>query len=72
MEFGDLLFTLVNLARFAGVHPERSLADSVKKFEKRFKHMEKNVSDNGQDLKQASMTQLNLLWEDAKKETDAI
>jgi tetrapyrrole methylase family protein/MazG family protein len=72
MEFGDLLFTLVNLARFAGVHPERSLAGSVKKFEKRFKHMEKNVSDNGQDLKQASMAQLNLLWEDAKKETDAI
>lgn len=72
MEFGDLLFTLVNLARFAGVHPERSLSCSVKKFEKRFKHMEKNISDNGRDLKQASMAQLNLLWEDAKKETDAI
>ena len=40
MEFGDVLFTLMNVARLAGIHPETALSQSTQKFIKRFKHME--------------------------------
>jgi tetrapyrrole methylase family protein/MazG family protein len=67
LEFGDVLFTLVNVARFAKLHPETSLADSTRKFEKRFKHMEQAIAQNGQQLDAVSYTELNNLWEKAKK-----
>ena len=70
LEFGDVLFTLVNVARFAKLHPETSLADSTRKFEKRFKHMEQAISQNGQQLDAVSYTELNNLWEKAKKAED--
>jgi len=43
LEFGDVLFTLMNVARFAGIHPETALAESTNKFEKRFKFMETEI-----------------------------
>jgi MazG family protein len=67
LEFGDVLFTLVNVARFAKLHPETSLADSTRKFEKRFKHMEQALAQNGQQLDAISHTELNSFWESAKK-----
>ncbi|MBI5593873.1 MAG: nucleoside triphosphate pyrophosphohydrolase [Deltaproteobacteria bacterium] len=67
LEFGDVLFTLVNVARFAKLHPETCLADSTRKFEKRFKHMEQAISQNGQQLDAISYSELNSLWEKAKK-----
>ena len=67
LEFGDVLFTLVNVARFAKLHPETSLADSTRKFEKRFKHMEQAIAQNGQQLDAVSHTELNNFWERAKK-----
>jgi len=67
LEFGDVLFTLVNVARFAKLHPETSLADSTRKFEKRFQHMEQAIAQNGQQLNAVSYTELNSLWEKAKK-----
>ncbi len=70
LEFGDVLFTLVNVARFAKLHPETSLADSTRKFEKRFKHMEQAIAQNGQQLNAVSYTALNNLWEKAKKAED--
>ncbi|MFH0995171.1 MAG: nucleoside triphosphate pyrophosphohydrolase [Pseudomonadota bacterium] len=67
LEFGDVLFTLVNVARFAKLHPETSLADSTRKFEKRFKHMEQALAHNGRQLDAVSHTELNSYWESAKK-----
>ncbi len=68
LEFGDILFTLVNVARFARIHPETSLADSVKKFEMRFKHMEKAAAKQGEGIESVSREEFDLLWENAKKE----
>ncbi|MCX5881049.1 MAG: nucleoside triphosphate pyrophosphohydrolase [Deltaproteobacteria bacterium] len=67
LEFGDVLFTLVNVARFAKLHPETSLADSTRKFEKRFRHMEQAIAQNSQQFNAVSYTELNNLWEKAKK-----
>ena len=67
MEFGDVLFTLVNVARFAKLHPETSLADSTRKFEKRFKHIEQTLTQNGQQIDAVSYSDLNNLWEKAKQ-----
>jgi MazG family protein len=66
LEFGDVLFTLVNVARFARIHPEFSLRDSTKKFENRFKYMEKLVKENGKDIESASREKMDALWETAK------
>jgi len=67
MEFGDLLFTLVNVARFANIHPETSLSKSVKKFEKRFKFMEKEAEKSCSNLNSISHDEMNILWEKAKE-----
>ena len=66
LEFGDLLFTLVNVARFARIHPETSLADATRKFEKRFRHMEAVAAQDGVSLESVSHDELDRLWENAK------
>jgi len=72
MEFGDILFTLVNVARFARIHPETALTESIGKFEKRFRHMESTLSDEGKSLESVSYAELQRRWEKAKKETDPL
>jgi len=67
LEFGDVLFTMVNVARFARVHPETALAGSTKKFEKRFKYMEKMILEKGQNIESVSHEEMEKLWEEAKK-----
>jgi MazG family protein len=67
VEFGDILFTLVNVARFAAIHPETALKDSIKKFETRFRNMEKTVAKSGRNLDALSRNELDMLWEDVKK-----
>jgi MazG family protein len=67
LEFGDILFTLVNVARFAGIHPETALSDSVKKFEKRFRCMEKKIQNNGKKIEETSRQELHTLWKEVKK-----
>ena len=49
-EFGELLFTLVNLCRLAKIHPETALAGTVKRFELQVKKMEKLISGNNPEL----------------------
>lgn len=70
LEFGDILFTLVNVARFVQVHPETSLIGSVKKFEKRFRYMEKAINAQGRTMASMSKSELNDLWEMAKSKVD--
>ncbi len=67
LEFGDVLFTLVNIARFANIHPETALTGAVKKFEERFKHMEKIILETGRAIEDVSQDEKNRLWEEAKK-----
>ena len=66
-EFGDILFTLVNVARFAEIHPETALKDSIKKFETRFRNMEKTVAESGRALESVSRNELDMMWEEVKK-----
>jgi MazG family protein len=70
LEFGDLLFTLTNIARFTGIHPETAISGSVKKFETRYKHMEQALFSAGKSLSDLSADEKNRLWERAKKETE--
>jgi uncharacterized protein YabN with tetrapyrrole methylase and pyrophosphatase domain len=69
MELGDVLFTLVNVARLARIHPETALTRSIQKFEKRFRHMEEKLLSDGRELASTSRSELDRLWEQAKVET---
>jgi tetrapyrrole methylase family protein/MazG family protein len=66
LEFGDLLFTLMNVARFVRVHPELALAASTQKFVRRFKIMEKVASEKGRKLNSLTLEEMDVLWEAAK------
>jgi len=67
-EVGDLLFMAVNLARFLGVHPELALQKANKKFEKRFRYMERRAKEMGKELKEMDIEQMEELWQEAKGE----
>ena len=67
MEFGDLLFTLTNMARFAHIHPETALNDAIGKFKKRFKYMETVLAEKGGDMDAASRKEMDHLWDEAKR-----
>jgi tetrapyrrole methylase family protein / MazG family protein len=66
-EFGDLFFTLVNIARRMGIDPEASLRQSNRKFYTRFTYMEKLCRERGLNLGQLSFDAQNALWEEAKQ-----
>jgi nucleoside triphosphate diphosphatase len=65
-EVGDILFSVVNLARFLGLDPEVTLKHSNLKFKERFQEMEREASGLGQRLSQLSKEKLELLWLAAK------
>lgn len=66
-EFGDLLFSLVNYARFAGINPEEALERTNKKFIKRFNYLEAEVNKNGGKLSDMSLEEMDAYWKEAKK-----
>lgn len=66
-EFGDLLFSLVNYARFIGVNPEDALERTNKKFLKRFKHIEEQAQKQGKNLKEMTLKEMDAFWDEAKK-----
>lgn len=66
MEFGDVLFTMVNVARFARIHPETALTRSIHKFESRFHHMEEKALESGRDIDSLSFQEMHVLWDEAK------
>jgi ATP diphosphatase len=65
-EVGDLLFVAVNVARFLGVDPETALRRSNRKFERRFRYLEKAIKASGRELKDASLEEMDALWNEAK------
>ena len=67
-ELGDLIFALVNYARFIGVNPEDALERTNKKFIKRFQHLESKAKEMGRSLKDMTLAEMDVFWEEAKKE----
>ncbi|MGE5709046.1 MAG: nucleoside triphosphate pyrophosphohydrolase [Nitrospira sp.] len=66
-EFGDVLFSLVNLARFVKVNPEDALRQSINRFAERFQYIEAQATASGRTINDLSVEEMNRLWEDAKK-----
>jgi MazG family protein len=66
-EFGDLLFSIVNLARFWGVTPEEALRKTTEKFIRRFGYIEDVLKVQGRDVKTATLEEMDAIWEEAKK-----
>jgi MazG family protein len=68
-EIGDLLFSVVNLSRFAGVDPEEALRGSNLRFTRRFKQVECLVEEQDKEMTAMSLQELDALWNEAKKAT---
>ena len=66
-EFGDLLFSLVNYARFIKINPEDALEKTNKKFIHRFKYLENKVLEMGKPLKDMTLAEMDVFWNEAKK-----
>lgn len=66
-EFGDVLFSLVNYARFLDINPENALERTNKKFIRRFRYLEKRAGEAGKTLKDMSLAEMDVFWEEAKK-----
>ncbi|GIV59398.1 MAG: nucleoside triphosphate pyrophosphohydrolase [Rhodothermaceae bacterium] len=65
-EFGDLLFALVNYARFVGVNPENALRRTNDKFVRRFRHIEQRLAETGRSLAEAGLAEMDRYWDEAK------
>lgn len=65
-EFGDLLFSLVNYARFMKINPDEALERTNKKFISRFKYLEDSARANGQNLSDMNLEQMDVYWNEAK------
>ena len=66
-EIGDLLFVLVNLARFMKVDPEQALRRTNRKFRRRFGHIERRLAEQGKTLADSNIEEMEALWQEAKK-----
>ncbi len=65
-ELGDVLFALVNVARFVGADPEDSLRRTIDKFIRRFQHIEHQLDAQGKAPQDATLEEMDTLWDDAK------
>ena len=66
-EFGDLLFSLINYARFIDINPEDALEKTNKKFIKRFQYLESKAKELGKSLKNMTLAEMDIFWNEAKK-----
>lgn len=66
-EFGDLLFSLINYARFIKINPENALEKTNKKFIKRFQYLEEKAKENGKSLEDMTLAEMDIYWNEAKK-----
>jgi nucleoside triphosphate diphosphatase len=65
-EYGDLLFAMANLARHLGIDPEAALRGANAKFERRFRHIERELEARGRTPAQSDLAEMDDLWNDAK------
>lgn len=66
-ELGDLIFSLVNFARFIDLNPETAVERTNRKFIKRFQHLEKRAAEIGKALSEMTLAEMDVYWEEAKK-----
>ena len=66
-EFGDVLFSMINYARFLNVNPEDALERTNKKFIKRFQYLESKAGELGKPLMEMTLAEMDVFWEEAKK-----
>ncbi|KAA2218124.1 nucleoside triphosphate pyrophosphohydrolase [Maribacter flavus] len=66
-EFGDVLFSIINYARFLGINPENALERTNKKFSKRFQFLEIEAQKQGKALKDMSLAEMDIYWNKAKE-----
>jgi XTP/dITP diphosphohydrolase len=66
-EFGDVLFSLINYARFLKINPENALERTNKKFITRFKYLEEKAKEKNKPLSEMSLAEMDVFWEEAKK-----
>ena len=66
-EFGDVLFSMINYARFIGVNPENALEKTNKKFIKRFQFLEQAAKKEGKELSDMSLAEMDVHWENSKE-----
>lgn len=67
-EFGDVLFSMINYARFLKINPENALERTNKKFIKRFQYLEEKVAEMNKSVKNLTLAEMDVFWEEAKKE----
>jgi XTP/dITP diphosphohydrolase len=67
-ELGDVLFSIINASRLYGIDPEAALEKTNRKFIKRFNYLEKETLKKGISLHDMSLDEMNVIWEEAKKE----
>lgn len=65
-EFGDVLFSMVNYARFLNINPENALERTNKKFIQRFQYLESKAKETGRKLKEMTLEEMDVFWEEAK------
>jgi XTP/dITP diphosphohydrolase len=65
-EFGDILFSLINYARFVNINPEDALEQTNQKFMKRFSYMEQKVKEQGRQIADCRLEELDVFWNEAK------
>jgi XTP/dITP diphosphohydrolase len=66
-EFGDVLFSLINYARFKNINPEEALERTNKKFIKRFQYLENAAKESGRQLEDMTLDEMDVYWNEAKK-----
>jgi MazG family protein len=71
-ELGDLLFSVVNLARKLNIHPEQALQSTNQKFDRRFRYIETSLHSQGRTLQDSNLEEMDVLWREAKSNIDKI
>jgi XTP/dITP diphosphohydrolase len=66
-EFGDILFALINYARFLKINPENALERTNKKFIYRFQYLEERAREEGKSLSEMTLDEMDVYWEEAKR-----
>jgi MazG family protein len=66
-EIGDLLFVIVNIARFLEIDPEAALRRTTEKFTSRFHYIERSLQKKGKTVRESNLLEMDRLWEEAKK-----
>jgi MazG family protein len=66
-ELGDILFSIVNYARFLNINPENALRKTIKKYIKRFKYIEETLEKRGKKITESNLEEMDGIWNESKK-----